>query len=463
MKKNLVLTFGVVTLTMVLLSSLSMAATCPINSSTNIVFYGQTGTGGVGAPSKSWMIHFFDWWETQDSSINYLSLTAANIKADCDLSSYPNLKLYVQPGGDAYLQQKALGSAGKNNILGFIDNNGSYLGTCAGWYYAANDYYWQGSFYNHANLLDRFPTIEGSITSIADYDVPPGFAMTQLSNGHNMIYYGGPTRGWVNTPASHPGSSLMSFNAIPNNLTAAVKNGKMLLTSVHAEAYENDGISGLSTEQRIENYKWLANAINDAAGTSFNVPAYTQCHDGIDNDADNLTDYPNDPGCISLSDNDETDVTGPVDLLFDDFESGNLNGWTLSKASGANDWTASTTNPYQGTYHAQSQPQSTSEPASVIERTVSTSGQQTIKFSYYRKLIGLDTADEFKAKWFDGTSWNIVEETLSNSANDASYVYKEFNLPTSAEDNPNFKIRFECTAGAVSEYCRVDDVKVTAG
>lgn len=34
-----------------------------------------------------------------------------------------------------------------------------------------------------------------------------------------------------------------------------------------------------------------------------------QCSDGIDNDQDSLIDYPNDPGCESTTDNDETDPT----------------------------------------------------------------------------------------------------------------------------------------------------------
>ena len=36
-------------------------------------------------------------------------------------------------------------------------------------------------------------------------------------------------------------------------------------------------------------------------------PALAQCEDGIDNDADGLTDFPADPGCIDALDNDETD------------------------------------------------------------------------------------------------------------------------------------------------------------
>ena len=35
---------------------------CPINDDTNIVFYGETGFGGVGDLSRSWTIHFLDWW-----------------------------------------------------------------------------------------------------------------------------------------------------------------------------------------------------------------------------------------------------------------------------------------------------------------------------------------------------------------------------------------------------------------
>ncbi|MCX8158761.1 MAG: hypothetical protein N3D20_00475, partial [Candidatus Pacearchaeota archaeon] len=121
-------------------------------------------------------------------------------------------------------------------------------------------------------------------------------------------------------------------------------------------------------------------------------------------------------------------------IFFEDFESGSFttNGWNLSCASGSSNWTIATTNPYQGTYYAEAMPQSTTEPASVIEIVVSTQGYQNITFSYYRRLIGIDPADEFKAKWYDGSTWYILEETASNSANDANYVFKNFSLQSSA-------------------------------
>ncbi|MEK6926011.1 MAG: BPL-N domain-containing protein [Nanoarchaeota archaeon] len=434
---------------------------CPIQPDTNVVFYGQTGFGGVGDLSKSWITHFFDWWKQQDPSIKYVILDSGDLKTDCNLANYPNVKIYVQPGGNAYYQQKKLDSAGKNNINNYIDSGKGYVGICAGFYYAAGDYYWQGSYYDWNDLLGRYPTVEGSLTDIADYDSNPGYAMAPLSNGRNAIYYGGPTLGWRQTTIGHPGTTDSTFASISGNLPAVIKNGNMLLTSVHLEAYENDGISGLSTFDRTENYKYLANLINEVSGTNFYVPVSIepQCSDGIDNDNDTLIDYPNDLGCVSLSDNSEID-SNPGEIFFDDFESG-ISAWTTSSVSGGNAWVMSTANPYQGSYHAQSNPMSTSEPASILEKAISTIGFSNIKVSYYRKLVGLDSADEFKVKWYDGTTWNVLEQTGSNSANDAGYVYKEFNLPSSAGNNPSFKVRFECTAGAVSEFCRVDNFKIS--
>jgi len=146
--------------------------------------------------------------------------------------------------------------------------------------------------------------------------------------------------------------------------------------------------------------------------------------------------------------------------FFTGFEDGNLNEWTLITASGAENCTASTIDPMNGTFHAECQPRDTTEPASIMEIGIDTAGYENITFSYYRKLVGLDVADEFKARWNDSISLITVEETLGNSVNDADYFFRTFNLSSTADDNPNFKIRFECTAGAVSERCRIDNVTV---
>ncbi|MCC6526456.1 MAG: DUF11 domain-containing protein [Polyangiaceae bacterium] len=48
------------------------------------------------------------------------------------------------------------------------------------------------------------------------------------------------------------------------------------------------------------------------------VSAVTQCNDGADNDADGLTDFPDDPGCTDALDPDETDVPACSDGLDND-------------------------------------------------------------------------------------------------------------------------------------------------
>jgi hypothetical protein len=264
-------------------SSTVAGVQCPIRSDTTIVVYGGSLTtnasfaedwevGGVDPLSFGWITNFFDWWHVYDPAVRPVFLNSTNLTSDCNLSNYSNVVLYVQPGGNAYDQQSALGSAGKTNILSFLDKGGAYVGICAGWFYAAKDYYWEGQYYNWTYLLGLVPTVEGSISTIADY---PAYNMTRLSNGLKMIYYGGPTWGWRQTPKETVGTALMTFASIPGNLPAAVRINKTLLLSVHPEALENYGIFGLSTDERIANYKWLASAIDSIIGNRFTVPQAT--------------------------------------------------------------------------------------------------------------------------------------------------------------------------------------------
>ena len=49
-------------------------------------------------------------------------------------------------------------------------------------------------------------------------------------------------------------------------------------------------------------------------------PVVTQCADGLDNDGDGEIDYPADPGCANVTDDDETDVAPPVFPVQTDFK-----------------------------------------------------------------------------------------------------------------------------------------------
>lgn len=447
---------------------------CPITPETDFAFYGDTGRGGVGDLSKSWLTHFLDWWKTQDPSLNYVILDAGDVKGGCNLVSYPNLKLYIQPGGDAYWQQRTLSSAGKTNLLNYINSGKAYLGICAGAYYAAGDYFWQGSYYDWNYLLGVYPTLEGSITTIADYDENPPYALTGVSSGHNMIYYGGPTRGWQSTSSVYPGEALLTYTAVPGDLPAAIRDNNLLLMSVHAEAYENEGIVGLSTQQRVENYIWFANAINDLAGTNFYVPSsqMSQCGNFVCETGENYLNCPSDCEAPQVNESicgngvcevGEDEFSCFVDcyvpqeqvLFYEDFESGALWNWFVSGTG--NPWVVSTDFPYQGTYSAMSLQSGAGEPT-YMEAYFNTSSQESLVLEYDRKLVGLDAADDFEVAYSTGAGWTVLEHVVSTT--DPGYVHRSFEIPN-AQQNSMFMLRFMCETGAVSEMCFVDNVKVT--
>lgn len=104
----------------------------------------------------------------------------------CDLTEYPNLKLYAMPGGDAYYMQWSLGSKGKQNIKNFLNSGGAYYGVCAGWFYTMEAYYWQGSRYVHRDMLGLLEDGEGSITDLADYESDSPFKVTGTTAGADL-------------------------------------------------------------------------------------------------------------------------------------------------------------------------------------------------------------------------------------------------------------------------------------
>lgn len=144
--------------------------------------------------------------------------------------------------------------------------------------------------------------------------------------------------------------------------------------------------------------------------------------------------------------------------FFDGFESNSFatNNWTVT-GGGARPWIISSVNPYQGTYHAEAHHPA---PPSYLTVNISTVGFGSVTFSYYRRLVGLDPSDNFNASWYNGSAWIVVEETLGTSVDDAAYFNRNFSLPISASNNPNFKIQFGCAASTGGEYCRLDNVQV---
>lgn len=115
------------------------SAACPIRDSTRVVY---STVNGVGSGSKIWIADFLEWWNTFDTNVEFVALSARDLQVHCDLQAFPNLRVYINPGGDAYMQLSSLGVAGTDNIKAFVHrdqrNPSAYVGICAGTYLAAH-------------------------------------------------------------------------------------------------------------------------------------------------------------------------------------------------------------------------------------------------------------------------------------------------------------------------------------
>jgi hypothetical protein len=142
-------------------------------------------------------------------------------------------------------------------------------------------------------------------------------------------------------------------------------------------------------------------------------------------------------------------------IFSDDFSDNNLDGWTIT-----NDPATLSGTPWNAiTAHAEAKPGiSNTLGTSNLLKTINTSGYNTIIVKYDRQLVGFDTEEEFKMLWSaDGITFYVLEETLTSTPNDASFVSKTFNLNSSA-DNANLQIKFECSTNAQTDLCKLDNV-----
>lgn len=284
----------------------SLSVNCPITNSTTVVY---STVNGVGPASLIWVEDLLWWWQQTDPNVQYIGLTSEDF-VNCDLKSFPNLKLYVNPGGDAYDQVAGLGTAGTANIKAFITRDqtltpSGYAGFCAGGYIASHDYIWETLYqgtdyyeYSENPPLSLFPhTVEGSIVDINDdqYGDQSGskYRVVNVSNGHHMVYYGGSTFGYNGVlDYTNPSSSVYDpevevliyytdfYGYYSYNLPAAWKYRNVVSTSVHPEAdnctsaREPDcpPAGTLHSDQILQNRAWILGYMNDVSQSNFKIP-----------------------------------------------------------------------------------------------------------------------------------------------------------------------------------------------
>jgi hypothetical protein len=165
----------------------------------------------------------------------------------------------------------------------------------------------------------------------------------------------------------------------------------------------------------------------------------TDCDDGIDNDCGGGIDC-DDSDCLG---DPACQVSGTI--FADDFESGSYaaGGWIVTNAQ------VSTQAPYTGVYGSKHQKYA------VIEKAVSTAGRTGISVEYDRITLNYDPEDFFEVEWFDGTDWNLLEATQ-----DTSWSHASFALPSGADDNSAFRIRFTGNANKPTDKAFLDNVEI---
>jgi len=143
-------------------------------------------------------------------------------------------------------------------------------------------------------------------------------------------------------------------------------------------------------------------------------------------------------------------------IFFDGFESGSLTtkGW-LTSGPGT-PWFIETADSYTGTYHAEA---GGTINESILSVDISTENYENITFNFYwdTDLLDPDQGEYLAADYYNGTNWKNL---LTNNSNPTIYILFNTTLPSDANNNPNFAIRFRCLSNLGTEECKIDNVEV---
>jgi hypothetical protein len=138
----------------------------------------------------------------------------------------------------------------------------------------------------------------------------------------------------------------------------------------------------------------------------------------------------------------------PQRVFFEDFESATFGAnWTTDGS-----WEISATHPFSGFFTTEAD--NTVGGNTLTSRDISALGYNDVELSYYVRTENFAAGDSLSTEWYDGTSWNLLENLTSTIA----YTGKQFNLGEGLDD---IKVRFTCTSTGTTKHCHIEDVNVT--
>lgn len=202
----------------------------------DIWIYSDDGTWQDGIIALE---QFFDYHDISHKRVYAMDLNNSN--------NYEDAYAICFPGGYAYNYKIALTFKTINNIRDYVANGGSYIGVCAGAFFASSDVVWEGEYYPYSLSLFKGKAI-GSIYEIAPWD---NYKMTNISiNKDNdilrnppvdlkVLYYGGPYFQSDETDFDTI-ATWDEFHNFPSIINFNYVQGKVLLIGPHLEIEEDD-------------------------------------------------------------------------------------------------------------------------------------------------------------------------------------------------------------------------------
>ena len=152
-------------------------------------------------------------------------------------------------------------------------------------------------------------------------------------------------------------------------------------------------------------------------------------------------------------------IGNPHTIFSDDFESGDFSKWDVSNGN----WVVNTR---PVATHKAEVINNTDPGNDLLRKEVSTVGYQNLVINYeYRIATGkeFENTDHVYVEWADASvspiSWNVLADYTNTAQN--SWTSVSFNLPTTADNLTNFRLRFRADLNGGDDSFRLDNVSIT--
>lgn len=251
-----------------LMPALTVKAQPPVR----IAVYSQHTPFGASLQSQGALKAMFEWMGAEVTDVY-----AADILTEGFLTT-ANFDVLVMPGGYAVYYKIALGMDGVLNIRDFVSSGGGYIGVCAGAYFATEQFWWFGKYFDYdGTILGLFPGYgEGPVPELTPvFPEPPrpvdaGFLADRCFNkkvttridlvkGHpitdslpedylTIMYWGGPM--FEEVEGVDVIGTYFAHEDAPAMVAFEYGSGKVFLTGPHPEFEEESDIDG----QIFDNY-----------------------------------------------------------------------------------------------------------------------------------------------------------------------------------------------------------------